>query len=281
MRDWLPVVLQSAKPYMSVDDIEKGARWSSDIAAELEASHFGIICLTPDNLTAPWIHFEAGALSKSVDRARVSPFLLGLTPSQVTGPLVQFQATEANCDDVLRLVLAINAASDEEGIDKQRIERVFAAMWPQLESSLAELRSELLASSDSPPVRDAREILEELLGLVRGQSRMLSEITSPAPDNLRGDGYAELLSVVTKELLGPDNRVALPTLRIAFDRLDPRLKAIIELRFGMDGGGHRTLEEVGSHLGLTRERIRQLEVRAIRALIDNLADGGATGKGHH
>lgn len=149
----------------------------------------------------------------------------------------------------------------------------------QLESSLAELRSELLASSDDPPIRDSREILEELLGLVRSQSRMLSEITSPAPDILRADGYTRLLSVVTNELLDPEKRLALPTVRAALDRLDSRLKAIIELRFGMDGGGHRTLEEVGSHLGLTRERIRQLEARAIRELIDNLADVEATGKG--
>lgn len=237
MRGWLPAVLQSVEPYMSVEDISKGARWGSDIAAELEASHFGILCLTPDNLTSPWIHFEAGALSKSVDGARVSPFLLGLSPSQVTGPLVQFQATEANRDDVLRLVLAINAASGEESIDHQRIERVFAAMWPQLESSLEELRSELLASSDAPPVRDAGEILEELLELVRSQSRMLSEITSPAPHILRADGYTRLISVVTNELLDPENRLALPTLMTALDQLDPRLRGVIDLRFGMDGGG--------------------------------------------
>ncbi len=279
MRGWLPAVLQSVEPYMSVEDISKGARWGSDIAAELEASHFGILCLTPDNLTSPWIHFEAGALSKSVDGARVSPFLLGLSPSQVTGPLVQFQATEANRDDVLRLVLAINAASGEESIDHQRIERVFAAMWPQLESSLEELRSELLASSDAPPVRDAGEILEELLELVRSQSRMLSEITSPAPHILRADGYTRLISVVTNELLDPENRLALPTLMTALDQLDPRLRGVIDLRFGMDGGGLRTLEEVGSTLGLTRERVRQLEARAIRKLIDNVADARTTGKG--
>ena len=44
-------------------------------------------------------------------------------------------------------------------------------------------------------------------------------------------------------------------------RLDDRERRIIELRFGLDRGEPRTLEEVGELLDLTRERIRQIEAR--------------------
>ena len=44
--------------------------------------------------------------------------------------------------------------------------------------------------------------------------------------------------------------------------LDERERTILTLRFGLDGGGERTLEEVAEHFGLTRERIRQIEARA-------------------
>jgi hypothetical protein len=71
LRDWLPSVIQSIQPYVSSEDIDKGARWSSDIAGELHASTYGLICLTKDNINAPWINFEAGALGKSIDKARV------------------------------------------------------------------------------------------------------------------------------------------------------------------------------------------------------------------
>jgi RNA polymerase primary sigma factor len=44
------------------------------------------------------------------------------------------------------------------------------------------------------------------------------------------------------------------------------MRRVLALRFGLDGETPRTLEEVGSELGITRERVRQLETRALREL---------------
>jgi hypothetical protein len=49
LRDWLPSVLQAIEPYGSSKDIDKGARWNTDISKELEDSSFGILCITPEN----------------------------------------------------------------------------------------------------------------------------------------------------------------------------------------------------------------------------------------
>jgi hypothetical protein len=59
LRQWLPAVIQAVKPYYSPDDITKGTRWSGEIAKILEESKIGLICLTGQNLDAPWIMFEA------------------------------------------------------------------------------------------------------------------------------------------------------------------------------------------------------------------------------
>jgi RNA polymerase primary sigma factor len=52
----------------------------------------------------------------------------------------------------------------------------------------------------------------------------------------------------------------------ALDELNPRMRRVLSLRFGLDGESPRTLEEVGAQLGITRERVRQLETRALREL---------------
>ena len=50
------------------------------------------------------------------------------------------------------------------------------------------------------------------------------------------------------------------------DTLNPREQKVLELRFGLKDGRPRTLEEVGKEFGVTRERIRQIEAKALRKL---------------
>src|SRR5690606_16378581 len=57
--------------------------------------------------------------------------------------------------------------------------------------------------------------------------------------------------------------------------LDEREREILKLRFGLDRGEPRTLEEVGEHFNLTRERIRQIEARAMSKLRHPSSDTGA------
>jgi RNA polymerase primary sigma factor len=52
----------------------------------------------------------------------------------------------------------------------------------------------------------------------------------------------------------------------AVQRLKPRLRHVLSLRFGLNDTVPQTLEEVGGGLGITRERVRQLESRALREL---------------
>jgi RNA polymerase primary sigma factor len=52
----------------------------------------------------------------------------------------------------------------------------------------------------------------------------------------------------------------------ALRRLSPRMRRVLTLRFGLDGESPQTLEQVGTGLGITRERVRQLESRALREL---------------
>jgi len=166
LRDWLPSVLQSVRPYFTPEDIEKGARWESEIAKELEACSMGILCITRENTESRWLLFEAGALSKSVGRAKVCPVLFDLAPSEIKGPLASFQATTFARDDFKRLVAAINEGGAEARLDERTLDRVFEMWWPKLEEELRAILASTVKRSVRPD-RSDHDILEEILQISR------------------------------------------------------------------------------------------------------------------
>lgn len=124
---------------MSGSDIDQGTRWSSEIATQLEQANIGIICLTPDNVLSPSLHFEAGALSKALDKSRVCTYLLDLAPTDLRWPLADFQATRANRDETKKLLIAINKALGEQSLPVERLGKTFERWWPELEAQIAKL----------------------------------------------------------------------------------------------------------------------------------------------
>ena len=86
LHEWLPNVIQSAKPWISVENVDKGTLWSNEMAVVLSTVRIGIVCVTPENVAEPWLNFEAGALSKTVDEARVCTFLFGISKPAVPPP---------------------------------------------------------------------------------------------------------------------------------------------------------------------------------------------------
>jgi len=121
------------------------------------------------------------------------------------------------------------------------------------EPSLAELARETQQSEER--VRELLELIENPVSL-----------ETPV-----GDGesmYGDLIEDV--HAAAPHDQTAEKSRRTelarALDHLNPRMRRVLALRFGLDGETPRTLEDVGTELGITRERVRQLETRALREL---------------
>ncbi len=153
LKDWLSSVIQQVEPFVSSEDIQKGARWFEVIGGHLEETHFGILCLTPDNLAAPWVLFEAGAMAKKLDQAHVAPVLLNVTNAQLVGPLAQFNTTATTQYDLKKLIRTINGQLGDKALPDNRLDAAFAKWWPDLESKLKALQERKAEKKPQPAHR--------------------------------------------------------------------------------------------------------------------------------
>jgi RNA polymerase primary sigma factor len=104
-------------------------------------------------------------------------------------------------------------------------------------------------------VQELLELIEDPVSLetpVGDGESIYSDLIEDTKTDQPDDATAKLLR--SRELAG------------ALRRLSPRMRRVLALRFGLDGENPQTLEQVGIGLGITRERVRQLESRALREL---------------
>jgi hypothetical protein len=163
LREWLPSVLHNIEAFRSDEDIGKGLRWNDQLSSQLQGANFGIVCLTPENLSAPWLHFEAGALSK-LSHSRVVPILFQVKSSEIKGPLSQFQAAAAldNEEEMLRLLTSLSEATGTEQADNWM--RTFRGLWyqvtEQVDAIVAENKIEITSPKDNEDLEGGIKFLE-------------------------------------------------------------------------------------------------------------------------
>lgn len=150
LRWWLPKVVQAIRPWMSDHDIHAGARWLNEVSGELSSASVGIICITPENRERPWLIFEAGALSKSIDNTHVCPILFGLNLDELNGPLAQFQGNPFNYSGLLKVMQALNMALPSGNLADSELTEHFDVWWPKLNARMAGMPSEPPARQTTP-----------------------------------------------------------------------------------------------------------------------------------
>jgi RNA polymerase sigma factor (sigma-70 family) len=131
----------------------------------------------------------------------------------------------------------------------------------------AELRQRLGHHPGAKDLAKALDVPEDMVELTRMSAYPIGSLEAPLPgtddlrleDALSDEGVEDPAEVHDEQ-----------TLRNALTReletLSPRERAILEARFGLEGGEPPTLEEIGQQMGLSRERVRQIEHRALSRL---------------
>jgi RNA polymerase primary sigma factor len=137
----------------------------------------------------------------------------------------------------------------------QKMNRAERQLWPQLgrEPTLEEIADEA-----NLPLQQAIE--------VRAAARASTSLDAPvgeADDATLGDFVAGN-EPLPEDLV--EDSLRSQTLADALRSLPERHRAVVVLRYGLDDADPKTLEEIGRRLGLTRERVRQIEVEALKRL---------------
>jgi hypothetical protein len=156
---WLPNVLQVLTPFVSKQDIDKGARGELVIGNELADTNVGIVCLTPENLQKPWVLFEAGALSKTAS-SYLCTFIHELTPAEIERPLGAFQHTKNEKEDIRKLCVTLNKLLTPRNLELSRLNETFEMWYPKLEERMANMPK---ADETAPPRRNLEDMVSELL----------------------------------------------------------------------------------------------------------------------
>lgn len=173
--EWLCCVIQAAKPWISTKDVEKGSFWFSEISNQLQNTTVGIVCLTPENISNPWILFEAGALTKGLSNARVCTLLIDLEPKDIKDPLAQFNHTIVKDKNSMReLFKTINNTLGEHTLDISILDRAFETYWEQFREKFSAIIKKKPTAIE--PSRPNEDVLDEILEHSRLTIRKIREL---------------------------------------------------------------------------------------------------------
>lgn len=178
LRSSLKYFIQSIEPWMSEKDIEAGRRWSEEMHKQLATTRIGILCITSDNVTAPWIYYEAGALAYKMYNPIVIPYLFDLKIADVpNGPLALFQMKEANEYGTFDLINTINKAEPKKRLLEEHLKITFDDNWPKLKKELLEIYNTFSEQIDEKAQNDKIDEFIDTLQVLEGQKGELEQIT--------------------------------------------------------------------------------------------------------
>jgi TIR domain-containing protein len=156
LKERLPAIVPGLDCVMSTE-IESGSLWSDELQRRLDSANAGLVCLTPEAVTSPWLHYEAGLLSAAVRRERGEPrfftYLLDLEQRELSGPLSAYQAATATHDGTAQLVESLRRFAGSSATGK------FDPWWGEVSDALQRI-----------PRLPLDEVIPDFQELFRGQT---------------------------------------------------------------------------------------------------------------
>lgn len=167
----LPTLFDRANPWISTAN-RSGSIWLPEIDKQLSDTDFGIVCVTKENQHAPWLNFEAGALSRRVDAKReLMPVLLidFDAMNEVEGPVTGFQMQMATLDGFFAIMKDLNSCELGPNINEKILRSRVELAWIEIEKEVRKVKES--QSSTQVEARTDSDKIDEVLDVVRGLSK--------------------------------------------------------------------------------------------------------------
>ena len=156
LRDFLLQIHPSGfTPFTSKANIAYGEDWNDILEEELRRSHYGVLCVTEENLNSPWLWYEAGALGVSTvwnggtSKPHVAPVLFGnVNSDKLPAPIRHFQVMKFSRENLLALAQQLNElcrsvdGDDVRRLDASDIKTNFEKAYPTLEKEIQAILDE-------------------------------------------------------------------------------------------------------------------------------------------
>ena len=140
-------VLEDVDCIVSSKDFEYGRHWIEELEDALSGDAHGIIFLTKENFSSPWIHFEMGAISKT-DKGLIIPILCDPAPLSITAPLKEYQHLTLKKNEIKKLVFQLRKACGMQLAENADTNQRFDKAWKKLKVHI----NKILSTKSARPV---------------------------------------------------------------------------------------------------------------------------------
>jgi hypothetical protein len=195
--EWLPCVIQKAQPWISSKDIDRGSIWLGEIYSQLAECNQGVVFVTKENQTKPWLLFETGALSKGISENRVCTFLVDLNVRDIesSSPLSHLNHTNTTKDQVLELIKTINKRLEDQAVSEAVLQKTFDAMWDEFSEKLEEIKS--TPDEIKTPDRTDNDVLNDILDNVLHINRKVTRQNLKSSQYIDADKAREIIKTLS------------------------------------------------------------------------------------
>jgi len=149
-----------------------------------------------------------------MDKSFVSPFLFDIKRSEVKGPILQFQSTILQKEDIKKLLNTLNKACGETSIPEARLDKAFDVWFPTLEEELNKIKEVTDEPEEGKKVETNKvhnaEILEEILDLSRNNQKLLR-----SPDSKLQENMETLTKLMHEHVIRADRNMEMEFKRIS------------------------------------------------------------------